>query len=54
MWDIKLDKMPAVKVLVLFYLNHVGYKGVTAVLADRGIMSFYLNHVGYKVCNRHY
>jgi len=34
--------------LILYYLNHVGYKDFFIVLFTTKSRRYYLNHVGYK------
>ena len=32
----------------MFYLNHMGYKGLIGLCPKCRLYSFYLNHMGYK------
>ena len=34
---------------ILYYLNHVGYKGISVLGTLLIVARYYLNHVGYKV-----
>ena len=49
MWDIKNKLEQPLLPTTLYYLNHVGYKGLNRVHRDNmPQFKYYLNHVGYK------
>jgi len=49
MWDIKyLNATLLLLDILLFHLNHVGYKALFLIICLNRFADFHLNHVGYK------